>query len=130
MTGMVGPATAANSYAGTAYLGFSIGQSASGTPTPVTPTGTGITVAFKNTSNSTLPLRVQLNADSTGTTFWCFTITGASPAMVPYSSFNSMCWDNTGTTYAKAPIQAIELSIPGAATAEPVNVTLTSVTEY
>jgi hypothetical protein len=41
-----------------------------------------------------------------------------------------MCWDNTGTTYMKQAIQAIELSIPGAATAEPINVTLTSVTEY
>jgi len=47
-----------------------------------------------------------------------------------YSAFNTHCWDNTGASYAKEPIQNIQLVVPGGATATPnVSVTLTSVKE-
>jgi len=127
MSGTVGPAVAP-SYAGVAYLGFNLGQDngASTVPT-VTPTGTGVTVTFTATT-ATLPLRAQLSG--TGSTFWCYTITGASPATIPYAMFNTACWDGSGTAYAKQPITNFELVVPGAATATSgVSVTLTSVKE-
>ena len=128
MTGTVGAATAANSYAGSAYLGFNVGQEAgSTTPGPVTPKGSGITVTFTNTSGS--KIRVQLNADATGTTFWCADVT-TSPATLAYSAFTQQCYNTPpGPAYAKAPIQSVSLSVPGGAAAAAVNVTLVSVTE-
>jgi hypothetical protein len=128
MTGTVGSATAANSYVGNAYLGFSIGQvPPATTPSLVTPKGSGITVAFTNASSSTL--RVQLNADSTGATFWCTSVT-TSPVTIPYTAFTQQCYNTTpGPAYAKQPIQSVSLSVPGGAAAAAVNVTLVSVTE-
>jgi len=127
MQGTVGPAVAP-SYAGVAYLGFNLGQNAGSTTVPtVTPTGTGLTVTFSATT-ATLPLRVQLVG--TGSTFWCYTITGASPVTIPYAMFNTACWDGSGTAYAKQPITSIELVVPGGATATSgVSVTLSGVRE-
>jgi hypothetical protein len=127
MSGTVGPAVAP-SYAGVAYIGFNLGQDngASTVPT-VTPTGTGVTVTFSATT-ATLPLRAQLSG--TGSTFWCYTITGASPATIPYASFNTACWDGSGTAYAKQPITNFELVVPGAAAATSgVSVTLSGLKE-
>jgi hypothetical protein len=128
MTGTLNASTMTNSYAGYAYLGFNIGQDPSGpTNTPVAPKGSGITVTFTNGSSSTI--RVALNADATGTTSWCSTVT-ASPATIPYSSFTQQCYNATpGPAYTKQPIVSIQLSVPGGATSGPVNVTLVSVTE-
>ncbi|HEY7374012.1 MAG TPA: hypothetical protein VIF57_17760 [Polyangia bacterium] len=127
MTGTIGAATAANSYAGNAYLAFNIGQEATGsTATQIVPKGTSLTFTFAASIGS-LPLRAQLNA---GSAFWCYMITGASPVTIPYSAFNTACWDNSGTAYAKQPIQSVGFSVPGGATATSgVSVTLTSVKE-
>jgi hypothetical protein len=127
MMGKVGSATMANSYAGVAFIGFNVGQdSTGGTPTTMTPTGSSVTVTF-SASTGGLPLRAQLNGASGS---WCYTITGASPATIPYASFNSACWDGSGTAYAKTPIQSFQLVVPGAATpTSGVSVTLTKVTE-
>ena len=127
MSGTVGAAVAP-SYAGVAYLGFNLGQDNGATTVPtVTPTGTGVTVTFSATT-ATLPLRAQLSG--TGSTFWCYTITGASPATIPYAMFNTACWDGSGTAYAKQPITNFELVVPGAATATMgVSVTLSGLKE-
>jgi hypothetical protein len=128
ISGTVGPATAANSYAGVAYMGFNLGQDVGSTTVPtVTPTGTGLTVTV-NTSTGPLPVRVQLTG--TGSTFWCYTLPGASPVTIPYSSFNTACWDGSGTAYAKQPITSIELVVPGGGMATSgVSVSLSGVRE-
>jgi hypothetical protein len=127
MTGTVGPATVANSYSGNAYLGFNVSQDASGTTAAqIVPTGTSVTFTF-TAATAGLALRAQLN--SGGSTFWCYTITGSSPVTIPYTAFNTACWDNSGTAYAKQPIQSVGFSVPGGATATSINVTLTSVKE-
>ena len=127
MSGTVGAAVAP-SYAGVAYLGFNLGQDNGATTVPtVTPTGTGVTVTFSATT-ATLPLRAQLSG--TGSTFWCYTITGASPATIPYAMFNTACWDGSGTAYAKQPITNFELVVPGGAAATSgVSVTLSGLKE-
>jgi hypothetical protein len=127
MSGTVGPAVAP-SYSGVVFLGFNLAQNIdSTTSTMVSPTGTGLTVSFSATT-ATLPLRVQLSTASG--TFWCYTVTGTSPVTIPYASFNTACWDNSGTAYGKQPIQNIELVVPGGATATSgVSVTLLGVRE-
>jgi hypothetical protein len=127
LTGMVGPATMANNYAGFAYVGFGLGQDAqSGVMNPITPAGSGVTINFSNTGGAGLQLRAELEASSM---IWCYTITGSSPVTIPYSMFNTACWDGTGTFYTKQPIQRFRLTVSGAPTAMPLNVTVTSVKE-
>jgi hypothetical protein len=40
-------------------------------------------------------------------------VTGASPVTIPYKSFNTKCWDDSGTAYAGADIEAVLLLVPG-----------------
>jgi hypothetical protein len=116
-----------------AYLGFNVGQPSGGAAaTTVTPTGTGIKVAFVNSSTAST-LRVQLAADANGATSWCYTLPSvtASPVMIPYTSFTQMCYATPpGTAYAKQPIMSVQMNIPADSTSKNVNLTLTSVTEY
>jgi hypothetical protein len=128
MTGTLNASTATNLYAGYAYLGFNVGQDSSGsTPVAVTPKGSGLSVSFTNSSGGTV--RVALNADTAGATSWCYTTTATS-GTIPYSSFTQQCYNTPpGAAYAKQPIVTVQLSVPGAATSGPVNVTLLSVTE-
>jgi hypothetical protein len=129
-TGTVGPSVSPT-YAGYAYLGFNVGQPSGGaTAGTIVPTGTGIKVAFAN-SSATTTLRVQLVGDSTGSTIWCYTVTGASPVMIPYGMFTKACYNTPpGATYMMEPITSVQLNIPGDATAKALNLTLTSITEY
>jgi hypothetical protein len=46
---------------------------------------------------------------------------------VPYTTFNTACWDNSGTAYAKQPIEAVQLVAPGDMAAAPLDMTLVSV---
>jgi hypothetical protein len=132
MSGSVGAATAANNYAGNAYLGFSVGQDSSGSaPATIKPKGSSLTVTFTATTGG-LPLRLQLAADTTGAVFWCYTIT--SPASgsvtVPYAMFNKACWDNSGAAYANEAFMSLEMSVPGGAMATSgVSVAITGVKE-
>lgn len=128
ITGMIMAVT------GTSYtyegLGFNLGDTSTGGTThpTVTPKGSGLTIAFANTTPSTLPLRAQI---SDGTNNWCYTVSGASPVTIPYGSFNTKCYDSPpdGTAYAKNPINTIQLQIAGGTTSGAVNVTISSVTE-
>jgi hypothetical protein len=53
---------------------------------------------------------------------WCFNLTG-SGGTIPLASFNTKCWDNSGTPYAGQPLQAIMILVPGSnATAVSFNI--------
>ncbi len=117
-------------YSSTAFIGFNIGQPASGgTEGSVIPTGTGLTVTFSNGTGT--PLRLQIANGDSAAQRWCADIT-TSPAQVPYTSFNTTCWDPTaGTAYAKTAIKAVQIIVPGdAAEDRPFDVCLNSVAEY
>jgi hypothetical protein len=110
-----------------AFLGFNVNQaSTGGTAAAVTPTGAGLVVSW---TGSFTGLRIQLNADATGTLFWCAPLPATGPATIPYASLMTQCWGTTGTAYAKQPIIAVELSLPGSTAAQAANLTLTSITE-
>jgi len=108
-------------YSGTGLVGFNLNQAQGGTPLPVTPVGaTGLTINFTNTGGS--PLRVQLlgpTGDTVATDRWCSTLTATTgPVTIPWAMFNTQCWEGgMGTAYAKQPIKAIQLVVPGSNTA-------------
>jgi hypothetical protein len=127
VAGTLGPANAANLYAGVVYLGFNVNQAA-GTTTPgvIAPTGTGLQVTYTKTAGPAT-IRVQIQtAGGASATRWCANLT-ASPATIPYSMFNTQCWDNLGTAYAKQPIEAIQLVAPGGEAAQAIDMTFVSV---
>jgi hypothetical protein len=108
-SGTVGPATATNMYSGVVYLGVNINQDAgSSTFTPIAPVGSSLVVAFTKAAGPAT-IRVQIQA---GSSRWCANLT-TSPATIPYIMFNTQCWDMMGTAYAKQPIEAVQLVIPG-----------------
>jgi hypothetical protein len=96
------------------FVGFNVKQSPGSSATMTAkPAGTGLTVSF--TKTGTFPLRVQIQAkNATDATRWCYTVTGTSPVTIPYKSFNTKCWDDSGTAYDGATeIEAVLLLIPG-----------------
>jgi len=124
LTGTVGSATADNMYAGNVYFGFNIGQTAGASSSgKVTPTGTGLTITC--TGCTTPMMRAQIGD---GTTTWCANLTSGTP--IAYTAFTQQCYNATpGAAYAKAPINSIQISIPGTAMAAPFDLTLMSVVE-
>ena len=124
VAGTLGPATATNMYIGVVYLGFNINQAAGATAgTAIVPTGTGLTVTYTKVSGPAT-IRIQIQD---ATTRWCANLT-ASPATIPYTMFNTACWEPTsGVAYAKQPITQVQLVAPGEATAVPIDMTLVSV---
>jgi len=67
-----------------------------------------------------------------GSTIWCYVVTGASPATIPWSMFKTTCWDPLGgTAYAKQPISNITLLVPGGAVETPnVSLSFANLSEY
>jgi hypothetical protein len=126
MTGTVAASGTTYPYVGLAY---NLGQSQSGgsTNTAVTPTGSGLTFTFAESAPAGTALRAQI---TDGTNTWCATVTGASPVSIPYASFAESCYNTPpGTTYAKNPINALQLQIASGTTAGAFSLTITSVTE-
>jgi hypothetical protein len=127
-TGTVAPSTAANNYGGYVGIGFQLNQPLTGgtATATVTPKGSGLTVSFSGNTGA-LAVRAQL---TDGTTTWCRTVT-TSPVTIPYSSFNTKCYDAPpdGTAYAKQPVNAFQLVVVGGVTATDYSISLTSVVE-
>ncbi len=88
---------------------------ATGTLPTITPTGTGIAVSYVRLTGSNIRVQIQ---DPMGTTDanhrWCATITQVQgPVFIPFSQFNTACYNNSGTAYAMQPISAVSLLVPG-----------------
>jgi hypothetical protein len=96
-----------------AGIGFNLNQAkaTSSTSPPINPyavTGSGITYALSN-----LPAtgaRITISDTSTSpTTDYCAPITSAS-GTVKWATFNTACWDDSGTTLAGAPTTATHVN--------------------
>jgi len=127
--GSVGPSA---DYSGVAMLGVNLNQDQS-TDAPtmtITPMAGGLSISITNNASS--PLRLQIQAPDGGTNAddrWCAPLTG-SGGFVPWSSFNTACWDGSGTAYANQPISAAMLLVPGGdMTAQAFDVCLNSLSE-
>jgi hypothetical protein len=113
-SGIISADVTYNSGAG---LGFNLNQAqttSDGSAPPALPatlTGNGLVVDFTNHANT--QLTVQL---SDGTNFWCYMLTGlAGPISIPWKSFNSACWDDSGAAFDPSanPVTSLDLVFPG-----------------
>ena len=110
--GTVGPAA---DYSGTALVGVNVSQDmATGAmPRPIVPMKSGISVQVKNNAGSTLRVQIQgPNGATDAKQRWCAPISG-NGGFIPFSAFNTACWDNSGSAYAKQPIVAAMVLVPG-----------------
>jgi hypothetical protein len=121
-SGTLGADTTYHSVAG---VGWAINQEKAA-PNPVdtvAPTGTGIAV---NVAGGTAGLRVSI---TDGTTEWCAPLPASGMGTVPWASFNTKCWDGSGTAYtAGTPIAKVQILLPSmAATALPFCICVVSI---
>ncbi len=104
-------------YSGVAMIGYNINQAVDSTTLGTwTPTGTtGITVSFTNPGGSALRVQIQgLNGATVASDRWCYPLTGASGTVtIHWATFNTDCWDNTGTYYSGQPLSAVMIIVPG-----------------
>ena len=116
VSGSVGAMT---DYSGVALLGFNINQAqgatALGTWTPTSISSGGVTVNVSNNGTSVLRVQIQGPSGATDATDrWCATmITFNQPVTIPWSSFNTSCWDGLGTGYSGQPLEAVMILVPG-----------------
>lgn len=111
-SGTLGADTTYNSIAG---VGWNINQEKAA-PNPVdtvVTTGTGIAV---HAAGGTAGLRVSI---SDGTTEWCAPLPAGGSGTVPWASFNTKCWDGSGTAYtAGTPISKVQILLPSMASTD------------
>jgi hypothetical protein len=116
VSGSVGPMA---DYSGVALLGYNINQAqgatALGSWTPTSISSGGVTVNVSN--NGTSVLRVQIqgpNGATDATDRWCATMTIFNQTVtIPWSNFNTSCWDGLGTWYSGQPLEAVVILVPG-----------------
>jgi hypothetical protein len=132
-----------NDYNSVALIGFNLNEATTGKadqckndpavkdgpPTVTMPTDAkGIAI---NWTAAKLPLtfRIQIQGvkgASDANQRWCATIKDASgPSFVPWTDFNTTCWDNKGNAYKNEPIDAVAFQVPGTTTAKsPYDITI------
>lgn len=101
-----------------AGLGWNIAQAMGATTTMKVAITTPVKITFAGITAAT-GARVQISESAT--TSYCYTLSAAEAtagtATIPLASFKTKCWDTTGVAYAGTPIEAIQISVPGAAAA-------------
>jgi hypothetical protein len=113
-----GSVAAMSDYSGTAMIGFNINQAEGattvGTWTPASTSSGGVQVSVTNRGGSPLRIQIQgVNGGTDATQRWCADLTG-SGGLIPWTSFNTACWDpTTGTAYSGQPIAAVLVLVPG-----------------
>ncbi|HOU92168.1 MAG TPA: hypothetical protein PLU22_14045, partial [Polyangiaceae bacterium] len=79
----------------------------------------------KQGSSTSFVFRIQIQGPDGATdenNRWCATIAATQGKIfVPYSDFNTKCWDNSGNAYNGEPISAVVFLVPGEPTAVPYN---------
>ncbi len=121
-------------YNATAGLGIALIQ-APGTNTATsdwTPTGDGLYVQL---TGNTSGLRVQLRAlggDTDATKRWCAPVPQGGTGKIPWTSFNTQCWNNTGSFFSPStPIRWIEITDPSSNVATtPIDFCLVNILPY
>ena len=111
-----GIVAAMSDYSGAGLLGINLNQNPdAGTESTYLPAGSSLVVNVTNSGGS--PLRVQIQTQNGATDpnqRWCAPITQFNQDVtIPWTAFNSMCWDNSGTTYAGQALQALIILVPG-----------------
>jgi cellulose 1,4-beta-cellobiosidase len=113
----MGTVAAVADYSGTALVGVNLNQPMGmGSPLTVMKSKAGVFVQVKNTGGSTLRVQIQgPNGAMDANDRWCAPLSGTS-AFIPWATFNTKCWDNSGTAYSGSPLVAAMVLVPGGAT--------------
>lgn len=110
-----GSVAATTDYSGTAMLGVNLNQdnSTGAMQMTVTPSKAGVQIEVMNNAMSPLRLQVQgLDGATNADDRWCAVVSGTG-GFIPWSMFNTACWDGSGKAYNKEPISAAMLLVPG-----------------
>ena len=79
----------------------------------VVPTRDGVEVDVLNRVGSPLRVQVQgLDGATNAQARWCAAVRGDG-GFIPWSRFNTACWDDSGAAYQREPISAAMLLVPG-----------------
>lgn len=110
-----GSVVALPDYSGTATIGVNLNQGVEPDAPAETlvPGEDGVLVSVSNRGGSAL--RVELrgpNADNDESQRWCAPISG-SGGFIAWSSFNTACWDDSGSAYGREPIVSASILVPG-----------------
>jgi hypothetical protein len=137
VTGSITPDPA---YASVAGLGWNIAQTIATAPAigTIATSGTGLVVNVAMVTGLTLTqgggsqLRAQIQ---NATTSWCAPIAASGVSMLPWSTFNTKCYDTTQAGAAPytvgTPLTAVQLIVPSAVTAiGPFNFCLADAHQY
>ncbi|HOU91795.1 MAG TPA: hypothetical protein PLU22_12160, partial [Polyangiaceae bacterium] len=90
-----------------------------------TPVGTGLRVWATGAE------RVQINRQIGGDElFWCAALTGEPGEEIPWSGFNSACWDGSGEDFGGLPLTSIQLLVTGDGTDKPFEICLEHLEVY
>ncbi|MBN1610445.1 MAG: hypothetical protein JW940_27700 [Polyangiaceae bacterium] len=100
---------------GYAELGINIGQPLDGGPDDnngTVPDLSGLYVSLSLTVTSSIRIQIEdtTEADSADHR-WCAKYVG--PGVIPWSDFNTTCWNNQGSAYSGQPINAVAMIVPG-----------------
>ena len=113
-------------------IGFNLNQDSAGATngTVSAPANIVVTTVLSGSGAGNAVARVQIT-DTGSATSWCVDAgKWTSGVAIPITSFNTACWDNSGTYLtAGAAIQAVHITIPSDATADrPFAICLAGVT--
>ena len=129
---VMGSVAVTTDYSAVGMLGVNLNQAATMNAPQMTvaPTGSGLMIDITNTGTSQLRVQVQSpDGDMNPEHRWCAPLAGKG-GLMPWTSFNTKCWDNSGTAYAMEPLSTLIVSVPGGITAPiPFNFCLNSVGE-
>ena len=129
---VMGSVAATTDYSAVGMLGVNLNQAATmdAPLMTVTPTGSGLMVDIMNTTSAILRVQVQApDGDMNAEHRWCAPVAGKG-GLMPWTAFNTKCWDNSGTAYAKEPISSVIITVPGTTSAAvPFNFCLNNVGE-
>jgi hypothetical protein len=112
-SGTVAANSTYNSWAG---AGFNVNQTqgGSGSSSSLVLSGSTVSISYVNNAGSTLEFQLY-----DGSNFWCYYLppsTSATTATIPFSSLNTACWNNSGSSFTSGtPITAVQLVVPGSA---------------
>jgi hypothetical protein len=119
-----GSLDADDTYQAAVYFGFAVAQER-GDATPEgfqAPLASPLTVSYTNPGGS--ELRIELVGSSQR---WCRTVSPSSSSgtlTLPFSSFQTECWDTLGDPYDGEPLRAVQLVVPSRAVATPFSACL------
>jgi hypothetical protein len=111
-----------------AFVGFNVNQvnTVGAAALSVVTSGAGLSVSVTGTPAS--GLRVTLAADSAGAVTYCANLPLGGTGTIPWSQFNTACWEPATGVYFSAgkSIVAVQITIPSAATSTSFDFCLTN----